>query len=147
MRTTAVSFGAVDISRSYTSYSEVISAGLAAADQLVSTAASRLGRERMQRIRRDIVYVLHPTKNGRRVLLNRAYKPCGFANRSVFVDYEDFSAHLVALSDAEVASLVAPGRTMALFDDGSAPWLSRASARSYRSRLQRVADLLESRGR
>jgi len=80
-----------------------------------------------------------------RIILNRAYKPVGSAERG-YVDYEDFQHLHAALDVTELRRFSNKEKGSGfLFADANPPWLSRECAEAYVRRLEELCNVLVAR--
>lgn len=91
-------------------------------------------------------YCIRKQSDGRYVVLNRAYKPVGFAT-SDFVKYEEHpvAVHLEGIGPATAAKLSWSGDKntdeIFLYNDGCIPTSSAGNMNQYLSKLQILAGL------
>lgn len=97
-------------------------------------------------MRRDMPYVMMTfDESGRRILVNRQYKPVGsnVPTGGKWAEYEDFPEAHLTLTNEQVKHAVSPGRDFGLFGDEDPPWGNRRHAKSYLDRLLVLREMAE----
>ena len=91
-------------------------------------------------MRNHLPYRLHETAvDGKWIMVNRHYKPVGSNRPDEWATYEDRPDRFFEISNSEAQAVSDPDHMTShgLYGDGSTPWISRASATAYLSRLRR----------
>jgi hypothetical protein len=118
-----------------------------------------VSQRRLEQMRRDLPYRFMSIGDGVQILVNRDYKPCGDPPRpGYWARYEEWPHHHLRLTREEGKAIVLPPLETRrfgsvrrspqptdqgpLFDDGCAPWISRAHAREYLARLSALSQVV-----
>jgi hypothetical protein len=88
-------------------------------------------------------YCVHSYSEGKRILLNREYKPVGSTDKKTFVNYADFEHVHVDMDEDSRNSLAGEGcRSGFLYKDGISPYWGRKEAEGYLAQLRKLKGLV-----
>ena len=132
-----------DFSERYSSLLEALDFAIGSLWTSITAGTYRIRGPRVLEMRRDLPYSIldMPALPGVLIVVNREHKPLG-STTDEWVIYEECLGGHVRLSRAQVAEVVEPGETAALFSDRTAPWGKKTDAEKYLARLERLRDFV-----
>ncbi len=103
-------------------------------------ANKRWNKTAMRALRQYLPYAIKCIGNNDHIFLNRSYKPLGMIG--IWATYEFFPELFVKGSDPQLKEFLPKcelsNGMLFLFDDGDAPWLSKAATTRYIELLQLI---------